>query len=311
MLRLLPLLVLTALAGSGASATWPCAPGAPAAKLRFCNRSLGTAARTAALVDALPVGSYGDQLTGRQAPLSNNVSSLGLDPFDFWHEACHGLLQCGVCNLPASAGQAGCDETCPAAPTAFPQVIGLAASFNASLWHLIGAAISTEARSFSNLNASGPQSGLNFWAPNMNVQHDPRWGRAQETPGESVLINGDYAVNFVRGMQEGGDSGGGEVAARVDRSNKYLKVGATCKHAFAYSLDGGDTALHDGRIDRHHFNAIISKQVRYALSFYLFHFLAGLTRIIVFTRQSPGPRSIQRFCLGRRGHLPPAIRALC
>ena len=34
---------------------------------------------------------------------------------------------------------------------------------------------------------------------------DPRWGRGQETPGEDPLINGDYAVHFVQGMQEGDD----------------------------------------------------------------------------------------------------------
>jgi hypothetical protein len=46
--------------------------------------------------------------------------------------------------------------------------------------------------------------------------------------GEDPLVNGDYAVHFVQGMQEGEDS-------------RYLKVGATCKHAFGYSLEGGET----------------------------------------------------------------------
>ena len=43
--------------------------------------------------------------------------------------------------------------------TSFPQVIGTASSFNASLWSAIGSAISTEARAFSNAG----HAGLTFW----------------------------------------------------------------------------------------------------------------------------------------------------
>ena len=28
------------------------------------------------------------------------------------------------------------------------------------------------------------QAGLTFFAPNINIYRDPRWGRGQETPGE-------------------------------------------------------------------------------------------------------------------------------
>jgi hypothetical protein len=38
-------------------------------------------------------------------------------------------------------------------------------------------------------------------------------------------VNADYATAYVSGMQEGEDP-------------RYLKVGATCKHAFGYSLEG-------------------------------------------------------------------------
>lgn len=61
------------------------------------------------------------------------------------------------------------------------------------------------------------------------------------------MLNGDYAVHFVQGMQEGEDP-------------RYLKVGATCKHAFGYSLEGGDVAHPDGRVDRHHFDAVVTPQ---------------------------------------------------
>lgn len=55
------------------------------------------------------------------------------------------------------------------------------------------------------------QSGLTFWAPNINIFRDPRWGRGQETVGEDSLVASEFAVHFVLGMQGGateGSSGG-------------------------------------------------------------------------------------------------------
>jgi beta-glucosidase-like glycosyl hydrolase len=60
-------------------------------------------------------------------------------------------------------------------------------------------------------------TGLTFWAPNINIFRDPRWGRGQETPGEDPFWSGEYAAAFVRGMQEGEDG-------------RYLKASACCKH---------------------------------------------------------------------------------
>lgn len=60
-------------------------------------------------------------------------------------------------------------------------------------------------------------TGLTYWAPNINIFRDPRWGRGQETPGEDPFWSGEYAAAFVRGMQEGEDA-------------RYLKASACCKH---------------------------------------------------------------------------------
>lgn len=40
--------------------------------------------------------------------------------------------------------------------------------------------IATEARAMYNAG----QAGLTFFAPEINIYRDPRWGRGQETPGE-------------------------------------------------------------------------------------------------------------------------------
>ena len=34
------------------------------------------------------------------------------------------------------------------------------------------------------------QAGLTFFAPNINIYRDPRWGRGQETPGEGTIGRG-------------------------------------------------------------------------------------------------------------------------
>jgi beta-glucosidase len=43
--------------------------------------------------------------------------------------------------------------------------------------------------------------GLDFWAPNVNVFRDPRWGRGQETYGEDPFLSGRMGVAYVTGMQ--------------------------------------------------------------------------------------------------------------
>ncbi|PIA28477.1 hypothetical protein AQUCO_06900035v1 [Aquilegia coerulea] len=71
---------------------------------------------------------------------------------------------------------------------------------------------------------------MTFWAPNINIFRDPRWGRGQETPGEDPMVTGKYAVSYVRGIQ--GDSfQGGKLG------DESLQASACCKHFTAYDLD--------------------------------------------------------------------------
>ncbi|GAQ85726.1 Glycosyl hydrolase family protein [Klebsormidium nitens] len=67
------------------------------------------------------------------------------------------------------------------------------------MWNAVGQIISTEARAMFNTG----QSGLTFWAPNINIFRDPRWGRGQETVGEDPLVAAEFAAHFVLGMQGG------------------------------------------------------------------------------------------------------------
>ena len=114
------------------------------------------------------------------------IPRLGVPKYDWWNEGLHGV---------AFAGYA----------TEFPQVIGMAATWDAPLVHRMGEVISTEARAKYNeairQNQHESFFGLTFWAPNINIFRDPRWGRGQETYGEDPFLTGRMGVAFVTGMQ--------------------------------------------------------------------------------------------------------------
>ncbi|MBQ2462218.1 MAG: glycoside hydrolase family 3 C-terminal domain-containing protein [Clostridia bacterium] len=96
---------------------------------------------------------------------------LGI-PFLFSEEALHGL-----CHLDA---------------TAFPQQIGLAATFNPKLGNKMGRAIGTEAR------AMGIHE---TYSPVMDLIRDPRYGRTEESYGEDTYLCASFAREVVLGMQ--------------------------------------------------------------------------------------------------------------
>lgn len=159
---------------------------------------------------------------------ASGVARLGIPTFQWWSEALHGV-----------AGSPGVRFVAPTpAATSFPQVIGTGATFNRTLMHTIGEAVSTEARGMSNVH----NAGLTFWAPNINIFRDPRWGRGQETPGEDPYLNAEYAHQFVSGMQRG----------KEDPTR--IKASSCCKHFDAYSLENWNG------MDRYHFDAICTQQ---------------------------------------------------
>ncbi|KAL7119435.1 hypothetical protein ACP275_02G062700 [Erythranthe tilingii] len=193
----------------------------------FCNPSLDVETRVADLVNKLTL----KEKIGWVVSGSQGVTRLGIPGYEWWSEALHGIGSNGP-------GVHFDPSNVPAA-TSFPQVILTAASFNVSLFHIIGKAVSTEARAMHNVGAAG----LTFWSPNVNIFRDPRWGRGQETPGEDPLLSGQYAVAYVKALQQ-----------RDDGDQTKLKVAACCKHYTAYDLD------HWKGFDRLTFDAQVTQQ---------------------------------------------------
>ncbi|XP_044952379.1 probable beta-D-xylosidase 7 isoform X1 [Hordeum vulgare subsp. vulgare] len=206
------LLVLLLRLHAAVAADPPFSCGAPSSAA-FCDRRLPIEQRAADLVSKLTLEEKISQL-GDESPA---VDRLGVPAYKWWSEALHGV---------ANAGRGVHLDGPLRAATSFPQVILTAASFNPHLWYRIGQVIGTEARGVYN---NGQAEGLTFWAPNINVFRDPRWGRGQETPGEDPTMTGKYAAVFVRGVQGYGMSGA------INSSD--LEASACCKHFTAYDLE--------------------------------------------------------------------------
>jgi len=145
------------------------------------------------------------------------IPRLKVPAYDWWSEALHGVVADGT--------------------TEFPEPIGLAATFDTPRIHEMATAIGIEGRIVHDQSLqdgnSGFFRGLDFWAPNVNIFRDPRWGRGQETYGEDPFLSGRLAVAFVSGMQ--GDD------------PYYFRVISTPKHFAVHS--GPEPTRHFADID--------------------------------------------------------------
>jgi beta-glucosidase len=168
-------IVATILLCGAASFAW--AQSAPA----YLNPKLPAAERAADLVHRMTLEEKASQLVNQ----ARAIPRLKVPAYDWWSESLHGVAVNGT--------------------TEFPEPIGLAATFDAPALHQMAVTIGTEGRikhaQAVRAGHSNIMEGLDFWAPNVNIFRDPRWGRGQETYGEDPFLTGRLAVAFVTGMQ--------------------------------------------------------------------------------------------------------------
>src|SRR3954452_6532801 len=157
------------------------AAAAPVASKPYLNPSLPAETRAADLVHRMTLEEKGSQLVNH----ARAIPRLGVPAYDWWSEALHGVLTKGT--------------------IVFPEPIGLAATFDPDGIHQMAEAIGVEGRiKHAQAMKKGHSStfeGLDFWAPNINIFRDPRWGRGQETYGEDPFLTGRMAVSYVTGLQ--------------------------------------------------------------------------------------------------------------
>lgn len=103
-------------------------------------------------------------------------------------EGLHGLVQGG--------GFGGPSVT----TTTFPEVIGLASTWDPELIRSVAAVQADEAR-YITQNPRYKHPALVVWGPNADLARDPRWGRDNESYGEDPFLVGIMSAAFVRGLQ--------------------------------------------------------------------------------------------------------------
>jgi beta-glucosidase len=186
--------------------------GQDAQKPAYLDPSLPAEQRAADLVHRMTLEEKASQLLNQ----ARAIPRLNVPAYDWWSEALHGVAVNGT--------------------TEFPEPIGLAATFDPATIHEMAIAISTEARIKHAQDVRAGHSnifeGLDFWAPNINIFRDPRWGRGQETYGEDPFLTARMGVAFVTGMQ--GDD------------PHYYKVISTPKHFAVHS--GPESTRHSADV---------------------------------------------------------------
>ncbi len=190
-----------------------CASAQDTSSFPFMNPKLSPEERAADLVHRMTLEEKASQLVNQ----ARAIQRLGVPAYDWWSEALHGVAVDGT--------------------TEFPEPIGLAATFDVPRIHEMATAIGTEGRikhaQDERAGHSNIFEGLDFWAPNVNIFRDPRWGRGQETYGEDPFLSAHMAVAFVTGMQ--GDD------------PHYFRVISTPKHYAVHS--GPEPTRHFADVD--------------------------------------------------------------
>ncbi|MFI4907548.1 MAG: glycoside hydrolase family 3 C-terminal domain-containing protein [Steroidobacterales bacterium] len=200
------LLLFGTLMASGAGAQ-------EAARLPYLNPALPPEERAADLVHRMTLAEKASQLVNS----ARAIPRLGVPAYNWWSEALHGVAVDGT--------------------TEFPEPIGLGATFDVPGIREMAVDIGVEGRVVhaQAVRAGGSSifHGLDFWAPNVNIFRDPRWGRGQETYGEDPFLTGQMAVAFVTGMQ--------------GSNSRYYRVIATPKHFDVHS--GPEPTRHFADVD--------------------------------------------------------------
>jgi beta-glucosidase-like glycosyl hydrolase len=195
----------------------------------YLNTHYSFRERAADLVSRMTLEEEVQQLHTNFAPA---IPRLVVHQYFYWSEGQHGVNTM-FGNL--HYGQAKNNQRYSRGPraTSFPVNFATTMSWDPQLIYKETKAISDEARGFldkslfdkgqNNLGESPDDYGnLTYWAPTVNLDRDPRWGRTDEAFGEDPYLASHMEAAFVNGYQGQTMDGKSETG--------YLKVAATAKH---------------------------------------------------------------------------------
>ena len=202
----------------------------PQSGYAYCNPELSPQDRATDLVWRLSL----DELIDQTSAAAPGIPRVGINAYSWKSHCLHGWSKLGMSYWFGYTW------------TVFPSPIGLGATFNPHLIHRIGQVTAEEGRALHNLilvhfNGDSPEgSGLNCFAPNVNVHRDPRWFKAQETYGEDPLLVSKLGVAYTTGLE--GHFKGSKYL-KVGTATKYFPV-TSCSEGLQYAVRGNVT-MHD------------------------------------------------------------------
>jgi beta-glucosidase len=179
----------------------------------YLNTAYSFKERAADLVSRMTPEEKQSQLGNTMSP----VPRLGVNHYDFWGEALHGVL--------------GRNNNSGMTATSFPNSVAVGATWDPELIKRETSVISDEARGFNHDLIFT----LTYWSPVTEPARDPRWGRTAETFGEDPFLVSQIGKGFIQGLM--GDD------------PTYLKAVPCGKHYFANNTEYN---RHTGSADMDH-----------------------------------------------------------
>ena len=182
-----------------------------------------------------------DEKLGMMEHHNPAVERLGIPAYSWWNEALHGVARNGYA-------------------TVYPMPTALAATFDDRMVGKMFGMVADEARmKYYQSQKAGEYddyTGLTFFAPNINIFRDPRWGRGMETYGEDPYLTARMGAACVNGLQQ--------------KTNGRYKALACIKHF----------AVHSGpEADRHSFDAKVSNRDMWTTYLPAFQYIVKNTEV--------------------------------
>ncbi|UWE11730.1 glycoside hydrolase family 3 C-terminal domain-containing protein [Actinacidiphila bryophytorum] len=223
-------------AGGGGTAAADTPRATAAATPIYLDTHYSFQERAADLVSRMTLQEKVQQLSTNSGPA---IPRLGVQQYTYWSEGQHGVNQLGA-DQHNGGVQGGVHAT------SFPVNFASSMSWDRDLMYQETTAISDEVRGFldkslfdkgqNNLGPSADDYGsLTYWAPTVNLDRDPRWGRTDEAFGEDPYFVGQMAGQFVNGYQGNNQDGSPQTG--------YLKVAATAKHYALNNVEDDRTGI--------------------------------------------------------------------
>jgi beta-glucosidase len=104
----------------------------------------------------------------------------------------HALIEGTRLGIPALIHEECCSGYMARNATCFPQIIGVASTWNPDLAHAMADVVREQ------MYAVGARQGL---SPVLDITRDPRWGRVEETFGEDPYLVARMGTSFIQGLQ--------------------------------------------------------------------------------------------------------------